>query len=114
MATTFSIARKLHRMLILIMLTLGLFMAMTGMALKYTWAASLLGFLDITLIRFLHNSMSTYFGIALFCMILTGTWMYFYPAVKKRQRKPITTPQPQSEQKNSNPQSYGERTEGRV
>ena len=93
----FTISRKIHRILVLIILTLGLTMTVTGALLKYTVIArEYLTFVDLGFVRYLHNQLSTYFGIALVLMIITGTWMYFYPswsAHKAKQRKQDNNPE---------------------
>jgi hypothetical protein len=63
-------------------------MTTTGILLKFPKIASdYLTFINIGFVRYLHNQLSTYFGIVLFLMILTGAWMYFYPIWKQKKNK---------------------------
>lgn len=93
MTNTYTFSRKIHRILVLIIMVLGLTMAVTGMLLKYTWITSdYLTGIDLTQVRSLHNALSTYFGIVLVLMIITGIWMYFYPPLKKALSANATPP----------------------
>ncbi len=81
---SFLIAKKIHRILVLIIMVLGLTMAVTGTLLKYTWITTdYLTSVDLVQVRSLHSALSTYFGIVLVLMILTGLWMYLYPPLKR-------------------------------
>lgn len=87
MTNTYTLSRKIHRILVLIILTLGLIMTLTGTLLKYTKIANEhLTFIDLNFIRYLHSQLSTYFGIVLVLMIITGAWMYVYPVIQRRKR----------------------------
>lgn len=72
-------SRKIHRVFVLIVISLSLVMAVTGLALKYalTW-------FDLGLVRYLHNQLSPFFGLALFVMILTGGFMYLFPWLNRQ------------------------------
>ncbi len=84
----YLLAKKIHRLLILFITTLGLSMASTGLAMKYPvlfdWFS-----LDPVTIRWIHSTLSTYFAIVLFLMMITGLCMYFILRAKgKFQSKP--------------------------
>ncbi len=81
-------SRKLHRYLVIFIILLGLLMTVSGVLLKYPKISSdYLQFINLGFVRFLHNQISTYFGIALFIMIVTGAWLYFYPLWQQRKIK---------------------------
>ena len=81
MTNVYMISRKIHRILVLIILVLGLLMTITGILLKYTSIATeYLTRIDLNFVRYLHNQLSTYFGAILILMTITGIWMYFYPS----------------------------------
>lgn len=84
MTTLYSWARKAHRYFALVTSTLKLFMAGTGLMLKYP---SKFGFIDLLQVRSLHNSLSIFFVGAIVVMSLTGLTMYFGPGVIKRMQK---------------------------
>ncbi len=97
MTNTYLISKKIHRLLVLIILTIGLLMAVTGLMLKYpSFAMEYLPFLNLGKIRYLHNSLSLYFSIVLVLMIMTGIWMYIYPSIKKFRSKSSTPPDDQT------------------
>ncbi|MFA6909225.1 MAG: hypothetical protein WC289_05095 [Patescibacteria group bacterium] len=84
MTNTFTITKKIHRMLMLMIMTIGLFMAATGLLLRYqSFTSEYFPLLSLGQIRFLHNKLSVYFAIILILMIITGLWMYFYPVVTR-------------------------------
>lgn len=63
-------------------------MTISGTLLKYPKiAAEYLTFINIGFIRFIHSQLSTYFGIILFLMMITGAWMYFYPMWQQRKNR---------------------------
>jgi hypothetical protein len=79
--------KKVHRILVLIIITLGLFMGATGTLLKFSaFSAKYFSFFDLGLIRYLHNQISIYFSIVLLLMIFSGTWMYVYIWLKGRKK----------------------------
>ena len=82
MTKYYLLAKKLHRILVLIITILSLLMALTGLILKYP--ALSLNLINLGLVRYLHNQLSPLFGIVLTLMIITGIWMYLYPALQKR------------------------------
>lgn len=78
-------AKKLHRFLVVIIVTLGLIMMVTGMTMKYP---QLLPFIDPLAARHLHNLVSPYFALTLTLMAATGLTMYLYPYYLKHKRTP--------------------------
>ena len=78
-------SRQLHRILVLIITALGLIMALTGFLLKYSsFAASHLKFINLGLVRYLHNQLSPFFGLVLILMVLTGLFMYLFPWLNQK------------------------------
>ncbi len=79
--------KKIHRILVLIIITLGLFMIATGTLLKFSaFSTKYFSFFDLGLIRYLHNQISIYFSIILLLMIFSGSWMYVYSWLKGRNK----------------------------
>ncbi|MCL4374848.1 hypothetical protein M1523_03220 [Patescibacteria group bacterium] len=67
---------------------LSLVMAVSGMFLKYQNAtARLMPFIDLGFMRYLHNRLSPWFGLALVLMAVTGLMMYVYPILQRRKAK---------------------------
>jgi uncharacterized iron-regulated membrane protein len=88
MINLYQFSRKIHRYLVIIIISLGLLMTISGSLMKYPKIASeYITFINMGYIRYLHNQLSTYFGIVLFLMTLTGAWMYFYPIWKQKKNK---------------------------
>jgi Trk-type K+ transport system membrane component len=82
-------ARYLHRVLVLLITALTLFMAGTGIILRYTvFSAKHFSFLDLGQVRYLHNRLSVVFTVLLLVMALTGWLMYLIPAILRR-RQPV-------------------------
>ena len=84
MINLYVLSRKIHRILVLIISVIGLLMAGTGIMLKYTFISERLTFIDLGLIRFLHNNLSPYFAIVFFAMFITGLFMYLFPLLQKK------------------------------
>lgn len=80
------LARKIHRLFVLLTSVIVLIMATTGIILKYPIVFSNLSFVDIGLIRFLHNSLSPYFAFILLVMVVTGLILYIGPKIISRNR----------------------------
>ncbi len=78
--------RKIHRIFVLTIVVLTIIMAGTGSLLKYSSFASKISFIDLGLVRYLHNNLSPWFTLALVIMTLTGLVMYFYPWYIKRKK----------------------------
>lgn len=76
------IARKIHRILVVATVLLGLSMMTTGSLLKFP-----LFTLDYIMVRSVHNNLSTFFSAALFMMMVTGLFMYLFPYLNKQGRK---------------------------
>lgn len=83
MTNIYIFSRKVHRVLIIMISVIGLLMAMTGMLLKYTFIATKFAFVDLGLVRYLHNNFSPIFSIVFLCMLLTGLIMYLFPLIHK-------------------------------
>jgi len=86
MTNLYILSRKVHRILVLVISVVGLLMAITGILLKYTFFATKFNFIDLGLVRYIHNNLSPYFTIAFFGMIITGLILYFFPFVKNKQQ----------------------------
>ena len=84
MTNLYILSRKIHRLLVLIILVIGLLMAGTGMALKYTFLSSSLPFVDLGFVRYLHNVLSPFFAIVFLGMLITGIYMYIFPLLRKK------------------------------
>lgn len=78
------IARRIHRILVLILTSFSLAMVFTGLLLKYPFFASMFNFLDLGMIRYIHNQLSPWLTITLLLMALTGILMYFSPWSRKQ------------------------------
>ena len=75
----FLLSKKIHRLLVLAISVLILFMAATGAALKFSgFFSKYLPFLNLGLVRYLHSGLSLYFTAALIFMGATGLYMYFF------------------------------------
>jgi hypothetical protein len=83
MINLMQLARKIHRILVLIISVLGIVMGVTGIFLKYTSWVMIFGF-DLGLMRSLHNNLSPFLSIILMFMIVTGLILYFVPILLKR------------------------------
>ena len=87
MTKMYLLMKKIHRTLVLIIITLGLFMVATGTLLKFpAFGAKYLSFLDLGQIRYLHNQISVYFTVALLLMMISGVWMYIYIWLQGRRK----------------------------
>lgn len=85
MIQTYLLSKKIHRILVVLMLFLTLIMAGTGIMLKYlSFFDRHFHFIDLGLVRYLHNSLSVVFTIVLLLMALSGTLMYFIPYIQSR------------------------------
>ncbi len=81
----YSISRRIHRITALLTTILILFMAGTGVTLKYSaFVSANLPSLNLGLMRYLHNNLSPWFAIALTVMAVTGLYMYFYPLMRRK------------------------------
>lgn len=84
MVKAYSWAKKIHRTLVLIIITLSILMAGTGLLMKYslTWLGN-----DLSKIRYLHNQLSLIFAAVLLLMIITGFAIYLLPYLIARKAK---------------------------
>lgn len=73
-------AKKIHRFLVLLISTIGILMAGTGILLKYKP-----DFINLGSVRLVHNSLSPYFALVFLGMMITGLIMYIFPLIQKRQ-----------------------------
>jgi len=80
----YLLAKKIHRMIVLIIIVVGLLMAGTGTLLKYSFVSEKLTFIDLGLIRFLHNNLSPVFSIVFLGMLITGFIMYLFPMLRNK------------------------------
>jgi hypothetical protein len=86
--------RLLHRVFVIIISTVSLVMAGTGIAMKYpNIVLRLVPVLDLGMVRSIHNQLSFVFTFVLFCMVISGLYMYFYPIIIKRIPKKPFPPQ---------------------
>jgi len=85
MQNIYTLSRKVHRFLVVIITVLILIMSVTGTFLKYYNFADSIG-VDLELARKVHNVVSLYFTLALVLMLITGLVMYIYPWYVKRRR----------------------------
>ncbi len=82
---SFLLSKKIHRLLVLLISALILVMATSGLLLKYPdFVSRSMSFVDLGLLRYVHNRLSPWFGGILTLMALTGLIMFFYPAYAKR------------------------------
>lgn len=85
MTKIYLFSKKIHRWLVLAVSALGLFMMVSGIFLKYpVFVMNNLKFIDLGLVRYLHNNISVVFSAALFLMMLTGLLMYFLPWLMRK------------------------------
>ena len=82
MNNLYLLSRKIHRILILLIIMSTLIMAFTGMILKNPGIGQTLG-LNSSLIRYLHNNFSLVFVSILSMMMVTGLVMYLFPYFKR-------------------------------
>lgn len=78
-----SIARKIHRFLVLTLTIFSLIIAFTGLFLKYPFISSRLNFLDLGMMRYIHNQLSPWLTVTLLLMALSGVLLYFSPWSRK-------------------------------
>lgn len=80
----YLLAKKIHRLLVIIMLFLGLIMSITGIMLK----ENIYFPFDPLAIRMIHSNVSLYFTGVLGIMGLTGLYLYIFPYLKQKQEPP--------------------------
>jgi len=97
MTNLYTLSRKLHRYLVLIILGLLLVMAGTGAVMRYPrWFLWLPSWLGTARLRYLHGQVSTFFAIALVIMALTGAYMYFHTQWVQRKQEKLKAQEPPS------------------
>lgn len=79
----YLISKKVHRLLVIMMLVMGTIMGLTGVIMKYPSVLRFFPFVDLGLNRYLHNNLSIIFVMGLGCMIITGTYMYLFPTIRR-------------------------------
>lgn len=78
----YILSRKIHRMIVIIIVVLSLAMMVTGLNMKYGWF-----FLDRGFSNNLHNNLSPYFALVLMINVITGFYMYLYTQPRKNTKK---------------------------
>lgn len=82
------ISRRIHRVLLFIIIIIGIIMMITGATMKFP---DLVPF-DQIQARIIHNSVSAIFSIVFTGMMVTGIIMYITPWIIKRSQKPTAQP----------------------
>ena len=91
MINIYLTAKKIHRLLVLVMIFLTTLMASTGTLLKYNASvAEHFPAFDLNQFRYIHNNLSVIFTIALVLMTISGTLMYFIPYLMTRKNSKPT------------------------
>ena len=83
MIKLYLLSKKIHRVLVIAISLMILFMEITGFFLKYSSVANIFS-VDLRLARYLHNSLSPFFSIILVLMALSGIIMYLFPFLRKK------------------------------
>jgi TRAP-type C4-dicarboxylate transport system permease small subunit len=85
MAHFYTIARRVHRFCVLLIVLFGLVMSATGTLMKFALQVTqAMPFVDLLAARRIHNLLSPLFSIIFFTMMLSGGYMYIYPWLVKR------------------------------
>ncbi len=79
----YLIAKKLHRLLVVLIILLGIIMTITG----YMMKMGLYFPFDPLAIRMIHSTISLYFTGVLGLMSLTGLYMFIFPYLGKKQEE---------------------------
>ena len=74
----YLLTKKIHRLLVLVILITGLVMAITGL---FMYSGRYLSF-DPLMIRTLHHQLSIVFTLILGCMGLTGFYLFIFPYLR--------------------------------
>lgn len=91
MTKLYLLSKTIHRIFLYLTSYMLIFMSVTGIMLKYSFFRDW-RFLDLGLIRYLHNEFSIYFAVSLGIMMLTGFAMYLFPLMRRKpSSKPLTT-----------------------
>lgn len=90
MINLYLLAKKIHRLLVLLITFLTVVMAGTGILMKYSIAV-----IDLGMTRYIHNKLSVIFTVTLGLMALTGLLMYLIPYWRSKSAvKPTTEQRP--------------------
>jgi hypothetical protein len=84
------LSRKIHRLMVWLMLIIGGTMMVTGLVNLYP---NILWFIPPGTSIWLHVTFAPYFAIILALQMLTGSIIYFYPKLQRWFRKPSPPPQ---------------------
>lgn len=79
----YLIAKKIHRLLVVLIILLGISMSITGYMMK---TRTYFPF-DPLEIRMIHSTMSLYFAGTFGAMALTGLYMFIFPYLKNKQEE---------------------------
>jgi len=79
----FLLSKKIHRLLVILIILLGIIMTITGYMIK----VRLYFPFDPRAIRMIHSTISLYFAGVLGAMSLTGLYMYLFPYLGKKQEE---------------------------
>lgn len=74
----YILARKIHRLMVIVISVLSLVMMVTGLNMKYGWF-----FIDAGVSQEIHGILSPYFAVVLAANIITGFYMYLYIQPRK-------------------------------
>jgi len=84
MTKIYLFAKQIHNYLVIIIAIVGIFMAETGMVLKFPNLSHISPIFDYELSRNIHNQLSAVFSILFILMAITGLIMFIFPHLKKR------------------------------
>lgn len=88
-------SKSIHRITLFVTLFLTGIMSVTGLVLKYPSLGIFFPF-DSVFVRSVHSVFSTYFAIVLGIMVLTGSYMYIFPLLRKPAPPKPAPPKPQT------------------
>ena len=81
----FLITKKIHRLLVVVILVTGICMIYTGLSM---WSGTSF-ILDPQSVRYLHNKLSLLFTFILGAMMITGTYLFLFPYLPIKKFPPI-------------------------
>ena len=84
MTKLYLFSKKVHRFLVVFIAVIGLSMSVSGMVLKYPFISEKLTFIDLGMVRYIHNNLSPFFAIVLLLMMFTGIVMYIFPLTRNK------------------------------
>ncbi len=79
-------SKTIHRIAMLLTIILALAMSVTGIFLKYVGWSIKMG-INLGMIRYIHNNLSSIFSVVLFVMIISGLVLYVVPIRAANKRK---------------------------